>query len=463
MRAINQHSAGVLPAIGHAKKSGRVLVGQLQEALRATKADLHNSIARLEASNRALQISNDQVVAINEELQRSQEALQSLNDELTTVNQALQSKICELESSHADLRNLLASSAIATICLQHDFRIKWFSPEASAVFNIAEADIGRDIRTFSTIHLGAGLLTDAKAVLKTLVPKERELIFLNHACYLRRILPYRNGGDRVAGVVITYTDITEARKAAETTAAVQKTLASSLEVRVRERTMQLRMLTAELALTEERERRLLAQDLHDGLGQILAILKIKLTSIKESERRGTLKKAFREIEDLIDQSNKSVRTLMLQLSPPVLQALGLLPALEWLAEEMERVYGLHVRIHSDGQLILLKEPAKTTLFRAVRELLINVSKHAACNMAEVDCSRSTDGLKIVVSDQGEGFSHDEAILPQAGKSGFGLISIKDRIEFIGGDMWIDSAPGRGTNVTITFPALSADKNLGEAA
>lgn len=456
-----RRAADALPGIAEAESSERTLVRELKEALRVTKEDLQKSIARLEASNKELQRSNARVVAINEELENSQAALQSVNETLTTVNLQLQSKVSELESSHADLRNLLASSEIATICLQRDYRIKWFTPEAGAICNMADTDIGSDIRTFSADNLGDGLINDTDFVLNTLIPKPRELHFFRGAWYLRRILPYRTGADRVSGVVITYTDITEARKAAEATAAAQKALASSLEARVRERTTQLRMLTAELALTEERERRLLAQDLHDGLGQILAILKIKLTSIKESERRGTLRKSLKEIENLIDQSNQSVRSLMLQLSPPVLQALGLVPALEWLAEEMERGYGLTVQIASDGAQIALKEPAKTTIFRAVRELLINVSKHAGCKTAQVDCRRIADSLRISVIDQGDGFSYDESRVPQPGDSGFGLISIRDRIEFIGGDMHIDTAPGHGTRVTIAFPA-PAQKTTEEA-
>jgi signal transduction histidine kinase len=399
----------------------------------------------------------------SEELECSKEALQSVNEELTTVNQELQSKLSELESSHADLRNLLASSEIATIYVQNDYRIKWFTPGAGMLCNLVDTDIGADIRNLSADNLGAGLVDDMECVRQAIMPKRRELNYFKNAWYLRRILPYRNGDERDRGVVITYTDISKARKIEEATSATQQALASSLEARVRERTMQIRMLTAELALTEERERRLLAQDLHDGLGQILAILKIKLTSIKESERRGTLKRSLREIENLIDQSNQSVRTLMLQLSPPVLQALGLLPALEWLAEEMERVYGLNVLIDSDGEQIALKEPAKTTIFRGVRELLINVSKHASCKTARVYYNQQADSIKISVTDQGDGFAYDETIVSQFGDSGFGLISIKDRIEFIGGDMRIDTAPGCGTCITIIFPLPPAETAVQEAA
>ena len=228
---------------------------------------------------------------------------------------------------------------------------------------------------------------------------------------------------------------------------------TALEDRVRERTAQLRALTAELVLTEERERRVLARDLHDDLGQVLAIIKIKLTSLEERERRGALKGPLQEIEALVDQANRSVRSLMQQLSPPTLQTLGLVPALEWFGEEMERIYGVSVRIDKDGDLPALEEPARTTIFRAVRELLINVAKHAQTTVAQINCHQPANGqLSISVTDQGRGFDAERALSSPAKDSGFGLISVRERIEFIGGRMTVDTMPGYGTTITIVFPA-----------
>lgn len=347
----------------------------------------------------------------------------------------------------------LAGGEKAAIGLERDYSIKWLTPGASSICNLSEADIGRNIRLFPIENLGAGLVEDAESVLATLAPQQRQLELFRKSKFLRRILPRRGKGKNIDGFIVTYTDLAEAEAAAD----AQHALAESLEMRVRERTSRLRALTAELALTEEQERRTLAQDLHDGLGQFLAILKIKLTSIKESERRGTLKRAFREIEDLVDQANRSVRSLMLQLSPAVLQALGLTPALEWLAEEMERVYKLNVHIETDGTQIALDEPAKTTIFRAVRELLINVAKHANCDIVRVVCAQDAGRIRISVSDRGHGFIYDETAMPRPGESGFGLLSIKDRIEYIGGDVTIVTAPGRGTTVVIDFPATQREE------
>lgn len=436
------------------------LVRQLEEELRATKDDLQNSVERLETSNEELKVSNEEVVSINEELQSineelesSKEELQSLNEELTTVNQQLQMKVADLENSNSDITNLLASSQIATICLDRNYRIKWFSPSMKTIGNIIAGDVGRPITDFSTAGLGGALIEDANDVLATLAPKQRELLSQDKRWYLRRVVPYRSDSDHIGGVVITYTDISEAKQTAETIAHAQGNMAASLEQRVRERTAQLRTLTAELALTEERERRVLARDLHDDLGQVLAIVKIKLSSLEDSERRGALKQALQEIETLIDQANRSVRSLMMQLSPPTLQTLGLIPALEWLAEEMERIYGLAVHIDQEGGLPTLDEPVRTTIFRAVRELLINVAKHAKTSIAQVNCSRdSDDRISISVTDQGPGFDYQKALSKPAGDSGFGLISVRERLEFIGGEMNVDTLPGYGTTITIVFPA-----------
>ena len=456
------------PAVADSVGNEGVLVRQLEEELRATKDDLQNSVERLETSNEELKVSNEEVVSINEELQSineelesSKEELQSLNEELTTVNQQLQMKVADLESSNSDITNLLASSQIATICLDRDFRIKWFSPSMQGIGKIIAGDVGRPITDFSTDGLGGSLTEDATKVLASLAPIQRELRSPDKRWQLRRIVPYRSDSDHIGGVVITYTDITEAKQTALDTTAAQRKLAATLEERVRERTAQLRTLTAELALTEERERRQLARDLHDDLGQVLSIVKIKLSSLDENERRGVLRLPLKEIETLIDQANRSVRSLMLQLSPPTLQTLGLFPALEWLCEEMERLYGLAVNLDIEGELPLLEEPARTTIFRAVRELLINVAKHADTSLAQINCRHGDDNrVSISVTDQGLGFDYEKALSMPIGDSGFGLISVRERVEFIGGEMLVDTTPGYGTTITIVFPAKREQQTKG---
>ena len=224
-----------------------------------------------------------------------------------------------------------------------------------------------------------------------------------------------------------------------------------LEEQLRVRSEQLAVLTKELILTEDRERRALARDLHDDLGQVMAILKIKLTALYAGKDLPRVIAALKEIESLIDIANKSVRSLALQLSPPVLHSQGLVAALEWLVKEMERVYGLAVRLNDDGAAKNLDEKQRITFFRAARELLVNVAKHAKVDHATVTTLIDDHQLTLAVSDSGAGFDQELLLAARVHGPGLGLIGVKERIGFIGGSMHIDSTAGDGTTVTLTAP------------
>ncbi len=213
----------------------------------------------------------------------------------------------------------------------------------------------------------------------------------------------------------------------------------------------IRALSTELTMAEERERHALAQDLHDNLGQLLAAIKIKLATLDT----GAAKPSIEEIEGLIDQADRSVRMVRQQLSPQILQSLGLGPALEWLADEMLRRYGLNVQIHDDSEPKLLDEAGRTMVFRAVRELLINVARHARVERAEITCLVQDSRLIVAVSDAGCGFDAAGILgtLPSVGA--FGLFSIRERFASIGGGMDIDSALGEGSTITLTVPLTAA--------
>ena len=187
--------------------------------------------------------------------------------------------------------------------------------------------------------------------------------------------------------------------------------------------------------------------------------KLKLTSLVipgEGESRDDFLRQLRELEDTIDRSNATVRSLSTQLSPPVLYQFGLGAALEWLSEEMLRTYGLSVAL-SLGTLPPLDETTGSALFRIVRELLINVWKHAEVSRADVTVSTdaASGRIAIGVTDAGVGFDVERLLKPSAENS-FGLFSIKERVAFLGGTMRIDSKPDRGTAVLV---ALSPGSKL----
>ena len=232
-------------------------------------------------------------------------------------------------------------------------------------------------------------------------------------------------------------------------------MAAGLEEQVSQRTRQLRTASAQLTLTEERERRMLAQELHDNLGQLLAVIKIKLASLEP----GSPQSSIDLILSLVDQADRSARMITRQLSPPVLGTAGLMPALEWLADEMQRQYQLVVYINIEREPELLSDEIHAVLYRSIRELLINVVKHATVKEASLSCLYDDSRLTWVVSDDGCGFDPAICQNSQLESRSFGLSSIRERITNIGGEMAIDSKPGNGTTITLSVPHSIAARRL----
>jgi two-component system CheB/CheR fusion protein len=191
-------------------------VRQLESELAATRAALQSNIEQLKSLNEELQSSNEELQAANEELETSREELQSLNEELITVNAQLQSKVEEQEETNNDLNNFLASTNIPTIFLDHQFKVKRFTPAMSRLIKLIPSDVGRPIIDMSQEGLGPELIADAQSVLYNLTPIKKELL-ISGAWYVRTTLPYRTADNRIEGVVITYNDVSDLKQAEERT------------------------------------------------------------------------------------------------------------------------------------------------------------------------------------------------------------------------------------------------------
>jgi two-component system CheB/CheR fusion protein len=194
--------------------------GELQAELDATREDLRLTIEQMEAANEELKASNEEIRSINEELQASneeletsKEELQSLNEELNTVNNQLQAKVGELEARTDDLNNLLNSTDVATLFLDRALRIRWFTPRMKALLELLPTDIGRPISHFAQRFSGGDLLEDAREVLARLRASDAEVMDDLGRWYIRHIVPYRTAHDRIDGVVVTFTDISERKRA----------------------------------------------------------------------------------------------------------------------------------------------------------------------------------------------------------------------------------------------------------
>lgn len=431
------------------------LVRHLEDELQATRDDLFTTIERFESATDNLKNSNEEVVttneelrSLNEELESSKEELQSLNEELSTVNQQLETKLHELEVSNSDLQNLLVSSDIATICLDQSLRIKWFAPAAQKQFHFINSDIGRPISDLLSAIEDTKLIVAAHEVLAKQNVVDYEFQVESGRWYIRRLLPYKTDDAQIEGVIITYTDITDIHLAIEARNESRKDLSETIA-----RTDKLKALSNALGLAEERERRALAKYLHDDLGQIMAVIALKAVTIKKQKMSVPLRDAMNDCIAVVEQANNKLREMALQLNPPMLDQLGLVTALEWMADEVHRVYKLDVTIEDDGAPKPMTPAVSATMFRAVRELLTNVSKHARVEKATITTSRgANDTLIVTVSDAGAGFNQDFSTHGNSIEA-IGLLSMRERIGLLGGEVTIQSNPGDGTTVTLKVPLL----------
>ncbi len=192
----------------------------VEDELGTARAELRDTIEQFERTNEELKVANEEVTSMNEELQStneeletSKEELQSFNEELQTVNSQLQYKNQELADTTDTLNNLLASSEIATVFLDRDFCIRWFSPSSKELLELVDTDVGRPVTHFAWKVADDALLHDARSVLQKLSGIDAEVRSDAGRWYLRRVLPYRTHDDRIAGVVIAFIDITDRKLA----------------------------------------------------------------------------------------------------------------------------------------------------------------------------------------------------------------------------------------------------------
>lgn len=216
---------------------------------------------------------------------------------------------------------------------------------------------------------------------------------------------------------------------------------------------QLRSLASQLSLAEEQLRRRIASELHDHIAQNLAISKIKLGSLADTASTQERAESMREITDLIAQTIEETRSLTFEVSPPVLYELGFEAAVGWLARQARQRFGLDVKFTDDGLAKPLDTNIKVLLFQAVRELLVNVVKHAKARKASVSTKKVRNNIRITVEDDGVGFDPSRVKARDYSKGGFGLFNTRERLDQIGGSVEIHSSPGQGTRIILVAPLL----------
>jgi len=344
-----------------------------------------------------------------------------------------------LRLSNERFRVALAGSPITVFTQDRDLRYTWAYNPVSPVK--LEDFLGKTDSDIFNSHEAKKLMRIKWEVMRTGVGRHDEVVL--HACDDEKVFdamyePLRDASGKIAGVICAAIDITD-----------RKLLEESLEQKVKDRTARLRQLTEELVISEHRERRRIADVLHEQLQQNLCGLKYRASQLKDDSSTPAMIDWADQQEKGLDDAIQLTRTLTTDLHPTVLSHLGIREAMEWLATDVNKKMGLSITVITDKRVPMIKGELKMFVFEAARELLLNVVKHAKVKTAKLlFSSMDANRVKLQVRDKGVGFDPK-----QNGKeiNHFGLFRIQERAESFGGDFQVVSQPNNGTCVTLILP------------
>ncbi|MDQ7786601.1 MAG: PAS domain S-box protein [Thermodesulfovibrionales bacterium] len=256
--------------------------------------------------------------------------------------------------------------------------------------------------------------------------------------------PVYDEGGVFSGAIGIFTDITDRKQAEEKLLSYQQ---------------QLRSLASELSLVEERQRRCIATELNDYIGQTLSYCKDKLDVLRQSAFTNNPKESTDEIIDLIEQTIEYTKSLTFQLGTPLLYQEGLESALKWLGYQFQKQLGLVFHFEDDQKPKPLNDETTILLYQAARELMINASRHAKARNIYLSLQRDYKKVRIEVKDDGIGFDVSHIDPHSTRTSGFGLFTINERLKYLGGQFRVESKPGHGTRAVLIAPIKSLKKTL----
>ena len=429
-------------------------VAELEQQLEATQTELQAAIHSLETSNEEQKAINEEALSANEEYQStneelltSKEELQSMNEELTALNSQLQETLERQRTTASDLQNILYSTDVATIFLDLDLNIRFFTPATKSLFNIIPTDVGRPLADLNSLAADSDLLSDARAVLQTLSPIEREIQARDGLWYVRRILPYRAQDDGVEGVVITFADITERRRAAD-----------ALEAAKRE--------AQQANIAKSRFLAAASHDLRQPLQALSLMRGVLARKIRDDKKEEALTLVTRLDETAAAMSGMlntllDINQLEAGTVHPQFISFPINELLEQLRDEFTyhagaqklllRVVGCSLSVYSDPRL----------LEQMLRNLLSNALKYTKRGKVLLGCRRRGEMLSIEVWDTGVGIAEqdlhvifdeyhqvDNAARERSLGLGLGLSIVQRLATLLGHPVHVRSQPGRGSVFSI---------------
>jgi two-component system CheB/CheR fusion protein len=449
------------------------LVGLLEEELqraresqRATIEQYETQTEELKASNEELQAINEELRSATEELETGKEELQSVNEEIQTVNAELKQKIDELAVSNSDLQNLIISTDLATVFINRDLSIKFYTPRAREIFNLITFDVGRSLSDITHTLDYDGMLADVKRVLEDSSKTEREVRSRDGRWYVAQLIPYRIHADRTDGVILTFIDFTE-RKVAQDEALSAKAELEQQTLYLKESNAELQKeigerqrvelergkLLRRLVLAQEEERSRIAREMHDQFGQ-LTVLSLKLEALKKDcGDNSHLCEQVEVAQAIAQQLDAEVDNLIWEMRPTALDDLGLEEALKSYIQRWSAHLGIQVEFHATGiDPARLTLEIETVLYRIAQEALNNVAKHAQATTVAIVMERRRGQVSLIVEDDGVGFDFQQ--LGDGSNVGLGLIGMRERAVLLGGTIEIETQPTRGTTVVVRIPLRS---------
>ena len=420
-----------------------------------------------------------------------EERVRERTAELENANQELKREIIERKRAEEGLRESKEryrslTTNVPSVLMQYDknLRVLFLSPKAEEITGVPiHRFIGKTNREAGMPEQFCNLWENAiQEVFRTGQSKDLEFDFppqKGTKTFYLKLAPEFGADGEVKHVLGISTDITERKQLEEEL----RRSRDELEIRIQERTAELmqaleelqdeiserkqaeealrqsetrlRYLSSQLLTVQENERKHIAREVHDSLGQSLSAIKFKvesvITDMRES-RHEEIAKSLETIVPIIQTSLEESRRIQMDLRPSILDDLGIVPTLEWFCRDYQKIYS-HIRIEKETHIKEsdLSPELKTVIYRVMQEAMNNIAKHSKANLVWLSLDKKENKIELTIRDNGIGFDLEQVIDREGSKRGLGLTSMRERIQLSGGSCMIESTPGQGTTLTAIWP------------
>jgi len=391
---------------------------------------------------------------MEEELRKSRDELeirvQERTAELMSVVEALQDEMAERKQTEEELRDislyarsLIEASLDPLVTISRGGKIMDVNSATELVTGLSRDHlIGSDFSDYFTEPEKAkegykevllkGFVRDYPLSIRHTSGRTTDVLY-NAALY-------KNEVGEMQGIFAAARDISERKRAEEA---------------LRESENRLRSLSSQLLTVQENERKRIAMELHDGIGQLLTAVKFKVESILQVKGKGKAKAKEESLEAIIPmvkESVEEVRRIQMDLRPSTLDDLGILATLGWFCREYQKIYSrIRVQKEIDLQESEVSTPLKTVIYRVMQEALNNIAKHSKADLVYLSLRKKENKIELTIKDTGMGFDLEEILSPERSKRGLGLNSMRERTELSGGTFVIESTAGKGTTIRAEWP------------